>query len=220
MFVFRFFLAFGLGIMFEKLKFHGYSTLVTTLLLAATNLPAAGFATFIDSHGRRATSVLLTFTSSLFITFFSLIFAPVNDDVRLMIVILFTIIGIKAVILINTQHTCEVLPTKLRAQGLCGVNVIGFFGYRFALYCYSTQNMIHSLSGVIAGASISIASLISMFLPETQHKLMPITLSEAEDIEDSNDLYLHPLEEDDIFTNINLSIIEERTRLPIERQDH
>lgn len=150
--------------------------------MAIITLPVYCLVVLHDRIGRKGLSVITLFLSSVFSIAVGIVLhvsgtsQPILLLVLKLITYLMTLTGLNSTVI----HSTEVLPTVVRGQSVLVLMMLAFLATIFSPQLVYLNKYWKPLTDIFIGVLIMIASIISLFLPETYKKTLPVTLEDGE----------------------------------------
>ncbi|XP_012267392.2 carcinine transporter-like [Athalia rosae] len=169
---------------------HG-SVFVSFSLASATELPAAILLTLIlDRWGRRFcgfSTMIVTGVLS-----FTKLFLSESGYAALVVAVLARF-SLNMAANVGLQHTAELLPTPVRAQGVSLIHIFGIIAHSVAPYIVDLATFWTGLPMLSLGIISIIAAIIILYLPETVGQQLSQTLEEGENFGKDQKFWILPV---------------------------
>lgn len=80
----------------------------------------------------------------------------------------------------GAQYATELIPTCVRGQGVGAVHVMGYAFTFFSVYILDTRRVFSPLPEIILGVISLVGACLTLLLPETLNRTLPISLEDGE----------------------------------------
>ncbi|CAB3382639.1 Hypothetical predicted protein [Cloeon dipterum] len=144
-------------------------------------LPGCAVVAFLQEKvGRKLLALSALFFCALFIAFAG---AIRNMDISHEYSIGLALLGRFAVVVAynsGAQYTAELVPAQVQAGGVAAIHVAGYLASILSPQVLYLEQVYPSLPELVLGLLAAFGAALCLFLPETSHKTLPVTLEEGE----------------------------------------
>ncbi|XP_059472589.1 solute carrier family 22 member 13-like isoform X2 [Neocloeon triangulifer] len=81
----------------------------------------------------------------------------------------------------GAQYTAELVPAQVQAGGVAAIHVAGYAASILSPQVLYLEQLYPSLPELVLGILAALGAVLCLFLPETSHKALPVTLEEGEE---------------------------------------
>lgn len=80
----------------------------------------------------------------------------------------------------GAQYAVELIPTEVRGQGVAAIHVAGYAATFFSSHILYLRHFHQAFPELILGLLCLFGSIACLFLPETLHRTLPVTVQDGE----------------------------------------
>lgn len=182
-FCFRTIINFSFDVITRNIGNLGFSAFLVFAIIAITVIPAFGTVILLhDRLGRKGLAASALLLSGLFAIFVGIVLQTLGTSNPVLLLVLKLISYFMGLIALNSTniHTAEVLPTVVRGQSVLVLGILGLLVSIFSPQLIYLNKYWKPLSDIFIGVLLLLGSVISIFLPETYNKTLPVTLEDGE----------------------------------------